>query len=326
MKVTPASWAIPPWRDAGSTWTSRDGLLVTIEVDGATGTGEASPLPGLSRDDVATCRRALTTPPARTDAEPAALAAALAAAYPPAAAWALFTAILDARARARGIPLAALLAARPAATLPVAVVVDGVATALVAVARGVRTLKVKIGGSVPEAVARVATIREAVGPGVAIRVDGNRSFPPASVPALLDRLAPLDIELVEEPADGFPLGRTTPPLALDESLADPANDPAIDRAAVAAVVLKPTVLGPARTLAVAARARAAGVAVVVSHALEGAIGHAAACELALALAGTSIGSLAAGLGAHAGLDAARIPTLGPCSLEHLPRLGHGVSP
>ena len=52
MKVTPASWVMPPWRDAGSTWTSRDGLLVTIDVDGATGTGEASPLPGLSAESV----------------------------------------------------------------------------------------------------------------------------------------------------------------------------------------------------------------------------------------------------------------------------------
>jgi o-succinylbenzoate synthase len=330
MKVVPASWTMPAWRSANGSWTARKGLLVAIDVDGVTGIGEASPLPGFSRDDLATCRRALATPPATTDGEPAALAAALAAAYPPAAAWALFTAILDARARARGLALAALLAPRPAASLPVAAVVDGVAAALVAVARGIRTVKVKIGGSLgdlDDAAGAIAAIRDAVGPAIAIRADGNRSFPAASVPALLDRLAPLDVEYVEEPAAGLAFtARTAPPIALDESLADPAFDPAIDAGLIAAVVLKPTVLGPARTLALAARAQAAGVAVVMSHALEGPVGFAACAELALAFSGSAIGATAAGLAAYPGLDASRVPTLGGASLEGVPRIGHGVAP
>ena len=332
MIVRPVSWSIPAWRNASTSWTARQGLLVAIDHEGVTGIGEASPLPGFSADDLASCRRALATPPARPDDEPAALARALSAAYPPAAAWALFTAILDARARARGVPLAALLAPRPAARLPVAAVVDGAAAALVAVARGIRTVKVKIGGRLGDlehAAATLSAIREAVGPDVAIRADGNRGFPAAAVPALLDRLAAYDLEYVEEPAFDLPLStRTTPPLALDESLADPANDPAIDAATVAAVVLKPTVLGPARTLALAARAQAAGVAAVVSHALEGPIGFAACAELALALAGGAIAPAATGVDAHRGLAAwpFTIPTSHASTLEAVPRTGHGIDP
>jgi L-Ala-D/L-Glu epimerase len=328
MRVVPASWGMRAWRDAGRNWAGRQGLLVTIEIDGVTGIGEASPLPRFSTDDLATCRSALATEPAVTGGDPSALAAALSAAYPPAAAWALFTAILDARARARGVSIAALLSPRPATSLPVAAVVDGAATALLAVSRGVRTVKVKIGGSIPDAFDSLASIREAVGPTIAIRADGNRSFPPTVVPALLDKLAPLALEFVEEPARGFPIGRTSPPIALDESLVDPAGDRAIDRGLVGAVVLKPTVLGPARTLALAARAHAAGVAVVVSHALEGPVAFAAAAELALAFAGSQIGPAAAGLDGHAALDAWRVraPTLGTAALMSLPRIGHGIDP
>lgn len=332
MKVVPASWSMPAWRNANGSWTARKGLLVAIEVDGVTGVGEASPLPGFSSDDVASCRRALVRPPPTTDGDPAELAAALAAVYPPAAAWAVFTAILDARARARRLPLAALLAARPASHLPVAAVVDGAAAALLVVARGVRTVKVKIGGSLgdlDDAAGVIAAIRDAVGTGVAIRADGNRSFPVATVPALLDLLAPLDVEYVEEPASGLVLtGRTSPPIALDESLAEPGAEPAIDAGLIAAVVLKPTVLGPARTLALAARARAAGVAIVMSHALEGPVGLAACAELALAFAGAAVGAVATGVDSHRGLAAWKlaVPTSGHAALEGVTRSGHGIDP
>jgi o-succinylbenzoate synthase len=331
MKLVPASWSMPAWRMANASWTARKGLLVAIERDGVTGVGEASPLPGFSRDDLATCRSALAATPPPDDADPAALAAALSAAYPPAAAWAVFTAILDARARARGVPLAALLAPRPATRVPVAAVVDGIANALLSVAAGVRTLKLKIGGSLgdlDDSVAAIAQIRDAVGPTIALRADGNRSFPAAALPTLLDRLAPLDVEYVEEPSRELPLAvRTVPPLALDESLASPDVDPAIDAGRVAAVVLKPTVLGPARTLQLAARARAAGVAVVLSHTLEGPVGFAACAELALAFA-PAVGAVATGVHPHRGLDAwgLAIPTVTPAALEGVPRIGHGVDP
>jgi O-succinylbenzoate synthase len=96
--------------------------------------------------------------------------------------------------------------------------------------------------------------------------------------------------------------------------------------AIAALVLKPTVLGPARTLALAGAARRAGVPAVLSHALEGPIGMAADIELALALGAGAIGALAVGLDAHPGLSAWKVlvPTLGPASLDDVPRAGTGL--
>ena len=318
MRLVPVAWSMAPWTSAAGTWTERRAQLVEVELDGARGTGEAAPLPGVSREEAAPFDAPATFPD-----EPAALAAALDH-LPPSAAWGLFTAVLDARARARGVSIARLLAASPASRRPVAAVVDGAASAVLAVARGVGTLKVKIGGAlggVRDAAERIAAIRAAVGAGPAIRADANRGFPLADVPALLDALAPLDVELVEEPAIGWATairGLVSPPLAADESLADGW----VDSPALAAVVLKPTVLGPARALAYAARARAAGLDVIVSHALEGPVGLAACAELALAVATGA----AQGLDEHAGLRAwdVAIPTLGAGELVDAPRAGHGV--
>jgi L-alanine-DL-glutamate epimerase-like enolase superfamily enzyme len=173
-----------------------------------------------------------------------------------------------------------------------------------AVARGARCLKVKLTGpDVRAAIALVTAIRRATD--VAIRVDGNRSFPDAA--ALCDGLAPLGLDFVEEPGP-TPL----PGTALDESLAD--GDPAVP---FTALVLKPTILGPERTLALARAHRA-----VISHALEGAVGMAALAELALVFGG----DLAAGVAPHPGLAAWKvaIPTLRDHEVVDVPRAGTGL--
>jgi len=335
-RLVRAGWTMPAWRSAAGVWTRREAVLVAVEVDGATGIGEAAPLPGMSREDVHACTRAIASAPTQLPDELDRLAAVLDDACPPAAAWALFTAVLDARARARGVSLASLLG-RPAPRLAVAAVVDGTAAALLATTRGVRTLKLKIAptsGGVRATAEAVATIREAVGPGAAIRVDANRSFALAEVPALLEALTPLAIELVEEPALGLaPALRlaTSPPIALDESLADPGADLWIDHVvasgAVAALVLKPTILGPSRLLALASRATRAGVATIVSHALEGPVGLAAAIEVALALGGGAVGALASGLDSHGGVRTwgIAIPTLETAELVDVERTGTGLA-
>jgi L-alanine-DL-glutamate epimerase-like enolase superfamily enzyme len=51
----------------------------------------------------------------------------------------------------------------------------------------------------------------------------------------------------------------------------------------AALVLKPAQLGLARCLRLADAAAGRGVGVIVTHSLDGDLGHAAACALALAL-------------------------------------------
>ncbi len=275
---------MPAWRSAAGTWRDRRASLIVDEVDGARGLGECAPLPGLAPDPAA------------------------------APAWAKLTAHLDARARSRRLPMAALLSATPAARVPLCAVVDSPAAAVAAVAAGFRTLKVKLTG--PGA-GHAAAIRAAVGRDIAIRVDANRCLDARDLPRICEALADLGVEFLEEPAMTIPRGLPVP-IARDESLLD---DDA-DLHGIAVVVVKPTVLGPDRTFRVIDRARAAGVDVVISHALEGPVGFAACAELALAIGGTR----AHGLGPHPALDAwgLTIPTLGRGELVAVPRAGTGL--
>ncbi|HEY1554992.1 MAG TPA: enolase C-terminal domain-like protein [Kofleriaceae bacterium] len=246
----------------------RQAIIVAVRrADGATGLGEAAPLPGLSSESIDDCAREL------------AAAHALADVRAPAARFAFETALLVARAQAGE---AVWAAAKP---LRCAVVVDDAGDALAAA--GARTLKVKVGGaSFADDRARLVRIAEAA-PRARLRVDANRGWPREEVRARLDALRALPIEFVEEPCARAhelldePLAIR---IALDESLATLAPDAlarALQSPQLAALVLKPTVLGGfARCLELAAAARARGVAPIASHALEGAIGTAACRELA----------------------------------------------
>jgi L-alanine-DL-glutamate epimerase-like enolase superfamily enzyme len=187
-------------------------------------------------------------------------------------------------------------------TVPLAAVVDDADTARRAFAAGIRCLKIKLGPA--DSIDRVFEMARAA-PGARLRIDANRSWPRDEVVARLTALADLPIDYVEEPClQAHLLLSVVLPckIALDESLAD--MTPTELRAAfaspsLAAVVLKPTVLGGiAATLALAELAHQHGIAAVASHTLEGPIGTAACAEFAIALGG----AVPAGLAAHSGLD------------------------
>jgi L-alanine-DL-glutamate epimerase-like enolase superfamily enzyme len=215
-----------------------------------------------------------------------------------------------------------------AAAVPLAAVVDDPDSARRHFAAGIRCFKIKL--ATDDDPARVTAIAAAV-PDARLRIDANRSWPRAEVHARLAALARLPIDYVEEPCidshqlldDALPMR-----LALDESLATIMPDE-LDRALrspqLAALVLKPTLLGGlSAVLALADRARQAGVAAIVSHGLEGPIGTAACASLALALGG----SHAVGLAAHPALAAwhLSVPQLTADHLRHAaePGLGFGA--
>jgi len=163
-------------------------------------------------------------------------------------------------------------------------------------ASGCRTAKVKVAehpASLAEDEARVEAVRDALGPGGAVRVDANGAW---DVDTAVDRLRALDraaggLEYAEQPCATIEelaavRRRVDVPIAADESIRR-AEDPM--RVAVAGAadvaVLKCTPLGGVRrSLAVAqAVAAAAGLPVVVSSALETSVGIAAGLALAGAL-------------------------------------------
>ena len=260
-------------RGAARAWRERAAAIVAVRDDsGATGLGEAAPLPGMSIDTLDDVVRALEAGP--RDATSVAA---------PSARFALETAQLCCRAQRARTSIASLLARHPLATIDSAVVVDDEREARTAVVAGARCLKIK-------RVDRARAIATAV-PGTRLRVDVNRTWQRAEVPARLAALADLPIDFVEEPCHGaHELLDAALPLriALDESLVT-IDDRTLSRALaspqLAALVLKPTLLGGfARCLELAARAHRHGVAPIASHALEGPIGTAACRELARAIA------------------------------------------
>jgi o-succinylbenzoate synthase len=199
-----------------------------------------------------------------------------------------------------------LLAAREAADvgwpdavrgeIPVNVTVPAVdaATAhrIVTGSGGCRTAKVKVaepGDEVGDEIARLEAVRDALGPGGAIRVDANGAWDVETAVArlrLLDRAAG-GLEYAEQPVmtvgDLAAVRRAVDvPIAADESIRRAQDPLEVVRAHAAdVVVLKVQPLGGVR--ACLRLAEEVGVPVVVSSALETSVGLAAGIALAAAL-------------------------------------------
>jgi L-alanine-DL-glutamate epimerase-like enolase superfamily enzyme len=145
---------------------------------------------------------------------------------------------------------------------------------------GFGTVKLKVGTG--DDAGRVAAVRAAAGPDMAIRLDANGAWSVAEAIRWLEVLAPAGIELCEEPVHGVEqiaeVARSSPvPVAIDESTSDPATFG--DRHAHA-VCLKISRGGITGVLAQARRARELGYAVYLSSTLDGPLGIAAALHAA----------------------------------------------
>jgi o-succinylbenzoate synthase len=314
-----------PAGNAHTRWGERDGLLLCLgDEQGLVGIGEASPLPGYSADNLATCGDRLQKVPwgdlalelsesdgrlsftAPTEQQLAAL--------PAAARCAAETALLDLIAQHRAVPLATLLrAGTPPAAVAVSALLTGenpaelLASAHAAVARGFRVLKVKVGrpdGAAWE-LAALRELRRQLAPNITLRLDANRAWTLAEATERLAALAEIEPELIEEPlAQVNELRHLKTPLriALDESLqhldAESAVVPLLATGAVRALVLKPMALGgPLRCLQLARLAATYAAPCLVTHLFDGPVALAAAAAVALALPLP----LACGLDAHPGL-------------------------
>lgn len=289
-----ARWPLVPRGAARRAGAERTAVIIAVHTeDGATGLGEASPLPGTSIDDIADAHRAMEALAARLPLELATPGHACAVADritpAPAARFGIETALLVAYAQHLRTSVAQLLAPMPQGELRIAAVVDDEDEAQIAAALGARCLKVKVGGDPDEDIARVRAIARRA-PNVSLRLDANRGWAQDDVDRIMAQLAELPIDYVEEPCmDAHELLSCDLPyrIALDESLVE------LDRASLAralasprlaALVLKPTLLGGvARCRELAAEAHRHGVAPVVTHTLEGPIGTSACRELARAI-------------------------------------------
>jgi o-succinylbenzoate synthase len=334
-----------PVDNARHRWRARSGLLLELRDElGNIGQGEASPLPGYSPDDLATSRDALQALELTgLELEPSssklfAVAAALVPAPARAARFALETALLDLAGHRLQKPAWALLTPDTPPPVPLAALLDARGAAELgahadeALARGVGTLKVKLGRA-PGELDDLRELRRHVGPQTTIRLDANQAFTDQEAMRILPALACLSPEFLEEPCEleTEPWRSSPIPLALDESLQAPGaerwlRDGALPRS-VRVLVLKPTALGGfARCLELAELGKKIGLGVVVTHTFEGPVAWAAAACLALVIESPG---LAAGLDRHAGLaawPAAAPATIGQAEIGPAPAPGLGLAP
>ncbi|MDX6699164.1 MAG: L-Ala-D/L-Glu epimerase [Solirubrobacteraceae bacterium] len=261
--------------------------VLRVRVGG--GVGEAAPLEpydGVSLEDVEAALRA-----AAVDEPDAETALARLAGGPPQARAAVEMAAWDARGRRREAPVASLLADGPFQAVPVNALIGeadraGASRAAAeAVRAGFRCVKVKV--ATGDDAGRLAAVRAAVGPDVAIRIDANGAWTVDEAVVALESLAPVGIELCEEPVHGVAAlrevrARVDVPIAMDETVT---REPgAAGSGATHAVCLKIAALGGIGPLMdAAASARAAGSDVYLASTFDGPIGIAAALHVAAAL-------------------------------------------
>jgi L-Ala-D/L-Glu epimerase len=317
----------PRAQDARRSWPERESLLLCVtDAQGRRGIGEASPLPGYSTDtldDVEAALQALAL-----DELDAALAllptrvalGAVAALLPqslPSARMGLETAALDLLGQRTGLAAPLLLGAAPGAKRALAELLGPASSPTLsqdaerAVQAGFRHLKLKIGapGVLQHELEGVQALRQQLGSHLNLRLDANGALTAAQLEQAWPSLAPLGIELFEEPGPLPEQLLATLPLALDESLQG------LDEAAVAALVrerrarclvLKPMALGGLEHCwRLAELARKLGADVVISHCFDGPFAWRAAAALALALPA----GRAHGLAPHAGLTGWSLRTL-----------------
>ena len=219
----------------------------------------------------------------------------------PCAGAALYFAVQFLAARRGGVPVWALLGGRAREVTTISRVVSMKAPEAMAedarrhVADGFRTVKLKVGQAedVPLDVARVAAVRAAVGPGVAIKIDVNQGWrTPGTAIRAIRQLVAFDPAYVEQPVDQRDLEGLAEvrrvcgvPIMADEAIHGPHE-------ALRAVGLRACDLiniklmkcgGLLAALTLNSIAETAGIVCQVGTMVESAVASAAGLHLALAL-------------------------------------------
>jgi len=273
---------------AGSGSVQRSALVRVHDADGAAGLGNCDPSPGYSAETVEDALAALRDRlgPAVLGLNPANIhrvVAAMEAEQPGfnEAKAAIEMACSDLAARRAGISLHTWLGGAVRDRLSFNAWIgllapdEAAAEASRWQARGFRSAKIKVGGDLGPDVERVRAVRAAVGPDFRLRVDGNASYETPEAIRLAERLAPLDLELLEQPvetiADLAALRRAASSHGLsimaDESVTDHASLLAIVRAGAADLVKLKAMKqgGLLATRRMIETAAAAGLPCVIGH-------------------------------------------------------------
>lgn len=210
-------------------------------------------------------------------------------------------AILDALTRSYGIPLYIFLGGVSSAvetdlSIPMVTPEHGYELAKEAVSKGIRSLKIKVGGDVREDVARVMAIREGA-PNAGLTLDANQGYTPSTALLCLEALNDQDVRplLLEQPVhkddhEGlrYVTQHTTVPVAADESATNAASVARlIKMGAVNFCNIKLMKAGIVEALDIAALCRATHTGLMIGAMMESRLAIAASAHIAAGLGGFS---------------------------------------
>ncbi|HYR53231.1 MAG TPA: enolase C-terminal domain-like protein [Candidatus Dormibacteraeota bacterium] len=340
-----------PWPSADGDVRDRKGWILALEDElGRIGLGDAAPFPGFGLETHASAGAGLRLamshlvgmereryPTALVDLP---LLAPVAAA--PTARSAIDCAIHDLISQGANVSLARYLGGSGTLReVPVNVTIPrvpperGAELGKKAVAAGVRTLKLKVGGAAPQDdEARLRALRQAVGPEVRLRVDANQAWSVEEAIQALCRFAAYDLEYAEQPVgaddlEGLIRVREGSPvrIAADEAVRDTRSaEMLLYRSAADILILKPMALGGLReSRSVLNAADDRHVPVVVTSLMESAVGRAAAIHFAASL-GTTQYAHGLATGEALSRDIALAPALQRGSIPVPDTPGLGVRP
>ena len=292
-----------------------DTVLVRVtDSDGVTGGGEAPQVWQVTGESLAGAEACIAGPLAAavegTDADDLAAtcrAVAGAVAGNHGAKGAVDVALHDLTARRRGVSLPVLLGSTTLRVATDVTLAAGDADTLAETARkrvgeGFSVLKMKVGTDAATDAARVAAVRDAVGPEVGIRLDANQGWTPRDAVRVISTLEDLglEVELVEQPVAAADLeglawvtARVGTPVMADESVYGLRDLVEVIRRRAADLVnvklAKCGGLTTGRTLLELARAHGMGTA--IGSMMETHVGLGAAASLAAACGTTVVADL-----------------------------------
>lgn len=303
-EATPVTFRLAEgYRIAGRHFTTAEMVLLKLVAsDGLTGYGCGSPsveVTGESPRETLRVLRDTLIPLVREPRGPWKVMKRAAEAAPaaPAARAALDMAFLDLEGKRAGLPVARLLGS-DRTTVDTSITLgieDDVARAVAharrRVSEGFRILKIKVGEDWEHDLRLVRALRETLGPAIVIRADGNEGYDERAALSFLHGAADLDLELLEQPVAAEDLdamerlqASSTVPIMADEALLTE-DDAAglIAKKAATLFNIKLMKSGGVRAgLAIARRAEAAGIGVMIGCNDESRIAIAAGLHLALA--------------------------------------------
>jgi len=210
----------------------------------------------------------------------------------------LETALADAAARLENKPLSTWLSSSAKKSVPVNYLLSRPVESWTETIghihdRGYRAIKVKVGSdSIENDYRLVKSLREKLGPDMAIRLDANRAWIYQTARNIMQRLQDLNIDYIEEPLRKYDPALymrlkqdTGLDIALDESLSEIDDiESVIDHGLCDVIILKPALVGGLeKILELYEKARQKGMRAVLTSNLETEIGWSALCHLAASL-------------------------------------------